>query len=168
MVNATQSLAAANCNSALIQDIWFSFIADSTFHQVSVSPSSGIDAVVEVRKGNNCNGTFVACIDEGGGDGAVENLSLVNLEKGATYFIRVYDFTGAGIKPSTWTLDICVSGFEPENPPELQLDNPKGGETFEAGSILPIQATVNGVISGKELQLSIDNGSSLQLTPMNV
>ncbi len=163
MVNATQSLAAANCNSALVQDIWFSFIADSTFHQVSVSPSSGIDAVVEVRKGNSCNGQFVACIDEGGGDGAVENLALSNLEIGTTYFIRVYDFTGAGIKPSTWTLDICVSGFEPENPPEIQLTNPKGGEIFEAGSIVPITAEVTGVIAGKELYLSTDNGMNWAL-----
>ena len=163
MVNATQSLAAANCNSALVQDIWFSFIADSSFHQVSVSPSSGIDAVVEVRKGDTCNGTFIACIDEGGGDGAVENLALSNLEKGTTYFIRVYDFTGAGIKPSTWTVDICVSGFEPESPPEIQLVHPKGGEIFEAGSILTIAAEVTGVISGKEVQLSTDNGATWEV-----
>lgn len=158
MVNATQSLAAANCNSTLVQDVWFSFVADSVFHRVSVSPSSGIDAVLEVRKGNSCNGTFVACIDEGGGDGAVENLNLSNLEIGTTYFVRVYDFTGSGFKPSTWTLDICVSGFAPSEPPEIQLVTPKGGEQFEAGSIVTIQAEVQGVISGKELQFSTDNG----------
>ena len=160
MFNATQSLAAANCNSALVQDVWFAFTADSTFHQVSVNPSNGIDAVVEVRKGNACNGTFLACIDEGGGDGAVENLPLSNLETGTTYFIRVYDFTGAGFAPSTWTLDICVSGFEPTSPPEIQLKRPNGGENLEAGSILTIQAEVTGVISGKELQFSADNGAT--------
>lgn len=163
MVNATQSLAAANCNSALVQDIWFSFIADSTFHRVSVSPSSGMDAVVEVRKGNECEGTFLACIDQGGGDGAVENLSLSNLEIGTTYFIRVYDFTGAGIKPSTWTLDICVSGFEPFDPPAIQLINPSGGEIFEAGSVVTIKADVTGVIAGKELMFSTDNGENWEV-----
>ena len=63
LINATKSLETANCNSALVQDIWFSFQADSSFHQVSVNPSNGMDAVVEVRTGPSCNGTFLACID---------------------------------------------------------------------------------------------------------
>ncbi len=163
MLNATQSLAAANCNSALVQDIWFSFVADSIFHQVSVNPSNGIDAVVELRKGLDCEGTFIACIDEGGGAGAVENLSVSDLEIGATYYIRVYDFTGAGIKPSTWNLDICVSGFEPAESPDIQLVYPKGGEQFEAGDIVSIQAAVNGVISGKEILFSMDNGANWEI-----
>lgn len=163
LVNATQSLSAGNCNSALIQDIWFSFVADSTFHQVSVNPSSGMDAVLEVRKGITCEGEFLACIDQGGGDGAVENLGLNNLVKGNTYFIRIYDFTGSGIKPGTWNLDVCVSGFAPSELPEIQLVNPKGGEIFEAGSILNIQAEVEGVISGKEVAFSKDNGASWEI-----
>lgn len=163
LINATKSLPAENCNSALVQDIWFSFIADSTFHRVSVNPSSGMDAVLEVRSGDSCNGDFLACIDQGGGDGAVENLALNNLVKGNTYFIRIYDFTGSGIKPSTWQLDVCVSGFEPTEVPDIQLINPKGGETFEAGSILTVQAEVKGVISGKEVAFSKDNGASWEI-----
>jgi len=163
LINATQSLPAGNCNSALVQDIWFSFIADSVFHQVSVNPSNGMDAVLEVRSGESCEGTFIACIDQGGGDGAVENLPLNNLIKGNTYYIRIYDFTGSGITPSTWTLDVCVSGFEPSEVPEIQLINPKGGETFEAGSILNIRAEVKGVIAGKEIAFSKDNGASWEI-----
>ncbi len=163
MVNATQSLPAANCNSALIQDIWFSFQADSTFHQISVNPSSGMDAVIEVRKGNACEGAFVACIDEGGGDGAVENLALNNLEVGTNYFIRIYDFTGVGSKPTSWNLDVCVSGFEPSEPPSIQLVSPNSGEALEAGIIMNIKANVTGVISGKELQFSKDNGRNWEV-----
>jgi len=163
LVNATQSLPAENCNSALVQDIWFSFVADSTFHRVSVNPSSGMDAVLEVRTGDSCEGTFIACIDQGGGNGAVENLSLNNLVKGKTYYIRIYDFTGSGIQPSTWSLDVCVSGFEPSEAPDIQLINPKGGEIFEAGSILRIAGEVSGVISGKEISFSKDNGTSWEI-----
>lgn len=163
MVNATQTLPAANCQSALVQDIWFSFVADSSFHQVSVNPTSGMDAVVEVRKGDTCTGMFVACIDEGGGDGAVENLALNDLTVGTTYFIRVYDFTGVGSKPSSWNLDICISGFEPTQPPSIQLISPKGREELEAGSVLNIQANVTGVIAGKELQFSKDNGKNWEI-----
>lgn len=160
LVLATQSLPASNCNSVLVQDIWFSFVADSTFHNISVNPSSGLDAVVEVRKGSACDGTFIACIDEGGGNGSIENLALNNLEKDSLYFIRIYDFTGVGNPPSSWTLDICVSGFSPLELPDIELVTPNGGVVYEAGEILTIQAEVEGVIAGKEIELSIDNGEN--------
>jgi len=160
LIHATQSLPADICNSSLVQDVWFSFTADSVFHNISVNPSSGMDAVVEVRKGNACSGIYIGCIDEGGGDGAIENLGISDLVVGTEYFIRIYDFTGVGNPPSTWTFDICVSGFSPEEPPEIQLLSPKGGESFQAGEIVFIEAEIQGVISGKEIELSIDNGET--------
>ncbi len=160
LLNATQSLPATDCNSALVQDVWFSFQAVSSEHNVSVSPSAGMDVVVEVRKGSACNGTYIACMDMGGGNGAVENLMLENLNIDSTYWIRIYDFTGAGSPPSTWEFDICVSGFLSGEPPEIQLISPNGGELIEAGKVLKIQAGISGIIAAKEIEFSADNGAN--------
>ena len=66
LLHATQSLSAGDCNSALVQDVWFSFQAKNKEHNVSLNPTEGMDGVVEVRKGNACNGSYVACVDMGG------------------------------------------------------------------------------------------------------
>ena len=86
-----------------------------------------------------------------------------SLSVGQTYFIRVYDFTGVGNPPTSWNLDLCVSGFEPSEPPTIEMVHPLGGENLEAGTVLPIAVNVTGVIAGKELAFSPDNGQNWEI-----
>ena len=87
-------------------------------------------------------------------------MTLKNLDIGDTYFIRIYDFTGVGNPPYTWEFDICVSDFYSGELPDIQLLTPNGGETYEAGSILKIQAALSGAIAAKEIEFSNDNGAN--------
>ncbi|HLP53048.1 MAG TPA: N-acetylmuramoyl-L-alanine amidase [Chitinophagales bacterium] len=107
---ATQSTAPIACGgytSTLAKDVWFKFVATSTAHTITVVPTGGLDAVVDLRSG--CPGTSIACADDGGGEGATEVLQATGLTVGATYNVRVYDYTGANNPPTTTTFTICVT-----------------------------------------------------------
>lgn len=107
---ATQSAAPTLCDgftSANALDVWYKFTATAIQHTITVVPSSGLDAVVEVRTG--CPGTSVDCQDAGGGEGATEVLQVSGLTAGTTYYVRVYDYSGSGIAPTTTTFTICVT-----------------------------------------------------------
>ncbi len=109
---ATQSLPASTCSgitSNIVQDVWFAFVATDVNQYIQVDPSSGYDPVIEVRSGPNCNGTFIGCLDQGGGDGYLEWAWLNNAIIGQTYFVRVYHYEPYGIPPATTTFEICVN-----------------------------------------------------------
>ena len=139
IANATKSIAAISCNkysSTMVQDVWFKFTATSTTHTISVYPSGGLDAVVDLRTGS-CNGTTISCSDNGGGDGGAEILTASGLNAGSTYYIRVYDYTGSSTPPTTTTFDICVTGTA-SNSDDFYIENASvspssvaGGETID-------------------------------------
>jgi N-acetyl-anhydromuramyl-L-alanine amidase AmpD len=107
---STQSTAPIACGgytSTLAKDVWFKFTATSTAHDITVVPTSGLDAVIDLRSG--CPGTSIDCADGGGGEGATEVLQATGLTVGATYNVRVYDYTGANNPPTTTTFTICVT-----------------------------------------------------------
>ena len=108
---ATQSIPAISCGgytSTLCTDVWYRFKAASTSHTIRVVPSSGMDAVVNLRSGS-CNGSNIQCSDNGGGEGGTETIYATGLTVGSYYYVRVYDYTGASISPSTYTFNICVT-----------------------------------------------------------
>ncbi|RMG91260.1 MAG: hypothetical protein D6706_18380, partial [Chloroflexi bacterium] len=112
---ATQSLPAITCagyTSTLVQDVWYSFVATSSTAVITVAPSPGMDAVVDLRS-SACSGSSIACSDDGGGEGATEVINASGLVPGNTYYIRVYDYTGINNPPSTTTFNICVQGAPP-------------------------------------------------------
>ncbi len=107
---ATQSTLPISCGgytSTNAYDVWFKFVATSIAHDITVVPSSGLDAVVDLRSG--CPGTNIDCEDSGGGEGATEILHATGLTVGATYNVRVYDYTGASNPATTSTFTICVT-----------------------------------------------------------
>lgn len=109
---ATQSLPASNCSgitSAIVQDVWFKFVATDVNQYIEIIPSSGYDPVLEVREGPGCNGTFIDCIDNGGGDGYKEYGWLNNATVGQTYYVRVYHYEQVWALPTTNTFSICVN-----------------------------------------------------------
>ncbi|HOV10555.1 MAG TPA: SpoIID/LytB domain-containing protein [Bacteroidales bacterium] len=108
---ATQSIAPLSCGgytSTLCTDVWYKFTATTTAHTITVVPSSGMDAVVDLRSGA-CNGSNIACADIGGGHGATEVIYATGLTAGTTYYVRVYDYTGSSVPPTTYTFTICVT-----------------------------------------------------------
>jgi PKD repeat protein len=108
---ATPSGQAANCGGTPNDDVWYVFVATSTSEIITVTDSIGMDAVFEVFSTNPCGGagTSISCVNTGG-LGGTETTALAGLTVGATYWVRVYDFTGS---PTTYTFTICIA--EPSN-----------------------------------------------------
>lgn len=107
---ATQSTAPIACGgytSTGAKDVWFKFTATAAAHDITVVPSNGLDAVIDMRTG--CPGTTIDCADVGGGEGATEVLHATGLTVGNTYNVRVYDYSGANVAPTTTNFTICVT-----------------------------------------------------------
>jgi hypothetical protein len=87
------------------QDIWFSFVANSSSVTIRAASVNDSDPVIEYFSGN-CN----ALVSRGCSDfflpGVDENLTATGLVVGQTYFFRVYDYRGlAATAPD---FNICV------------------------------------------------------------
>ena len=100
---ATQSIVG-NCTGNGDDDVWYSFDAIATSHEVNVQGGTGFDPVIEVRSNSSCTGTNIACKDVTGSAG-LETLSLTGLTIGSTYLIRVYNF---GLGAGSGNFQICV------------------------------------------------------------
>lgn len=85
-------------------DVWYSFVATSSAHDIIVAPSAPLNAVLELRT-SGCNGSLIQCVD-GSGIGGTETLSLQGLTTGTSYRIRVY---GRGVGYATQgSFNICI------------------------------------------------------------
>lgn len=108
VAGATESIPAAVCSGftgTADEDVWFSFVANSTITVINVQPSAGFDAALEVFEGD-CNGlTSLGCLDAGL-DGELEGGQVSGLTVGNTYYFRVYDYY-IGM-PATTEIDVCV------------------------------------------------------------
>ncbi|NRD21629.1 T9SS type A sorting domain-containing protein [Winogradskyella litoriviva] len=110
-VGATQSLSG--CAGAADDDVWYSFVATSTDHTITVEAGTINDIVFQVFSGG-CGGSSIICRD-GTGGGSTETTTLTGLSIGTEYHIRVYSyFSGSG---QTGTFDICVEELPVTNPP---------------------------------------------------
>ncbi len=115
VTGATQSLSSLTCNGftgTADDDIWYSFVATSAKHNITVVGSASFDAVVDLRTGS-CNGTNVNCADSTG-NGGTEIIRATGLTVGTTYFVRVYSY-GSTV-PATTTFTICVTTPAPPVP----------------------------------------------------
>jgi len=109
VAGATASgLSKASCDAASaphLADVWYKFQATATSHVITVTPSSGLDAVLSLY--SSCNGTQLGCSDHGGGAGGVEKITATGLTIGTTYYVRVYSY--GSTTPTTSTFNICVT-----------------------------------------------------------
>ena len=106
-LNATQSITAINCNGSTgnaNDDIWYSFTATQAIHDITVTPGTLTNAVVDLRSGA-CTGTNIDCADATTGSSA-EVINATGLTAGTTYYVRVYSFGNTG---NEGTFDICVT-----------------------------------------------------------
>ena len=103
-VSATQSLAG--CSGTADDDVWYSFVATSTTHNIRVTPGTLYDPVFQVFSGS-CGGlTSIDCVDDTVGV-SVESATITGLTIGNTYFVRVYSYYGIAGDQGTFT--ICVT-----------------------------------------------------------
>ncbi|MEO1415059.1 MAG: T9SS type A sorting domain-containing protein [Bacteroidota bacterium] len=147
VLNATQSLApSSGCAGAPgpatnANDVWFEFTATHCRHRVALTASAGFDPVLEVRSGN-CNGSFIACADGGGGVGGSEVLEF-NTNPGDDYLIRVYHYSMASIPPSTYTFNLGLVGVDP-NDHDITISNAAVSPgTVTAGSSFSVSCNQN-------------------------
>ena len=124
-VGATQSLTG--CTGSADDDVWYSFIATSTDHTITVEAGTINDIVFQVFSGG-CSGSSIVCRDSTGG-GSTESTTLTGLTIGDLYHIRVYSyFNGTG---QTGTFDICVE----EEP--ISIPPPPNDDCANAISLTP-------------------------------
>ena len=106
-VGMTQSIAPINCNGFTgnsDDDVWFNFVATAANHDITVTPTTLNDAVVELLSAP-CNGTTISCADATTG-GSAEIINATGLTIGNTYYVRVYSFGGPG---NAGTFNICIN-----------------------------------------------------------
>lgn len=124
---ATQTIAG--CLGTADDDVWYSFVATSTTHEITVAGVVGFDAVVQLFSGSCSTLISLGCQDQTL-DGGVETIYASGLTIGNTYTIRVYDYyVGSG----NGNFTICVTEGTP--PPTNDI----------CASAIPL--TVNAVCS---------------------
>ncbi|MCS7086585.1 MAG: hypothetical protein NZ534_11005, partial [Bacteroidia bacterium] len=109
---ATGSPGVPTCVGVANDDVWFKFTAIAFQHNITVTGSSGFDAVLQVFSGSCGNLASLACLDATG-NGGVETAVLSGLSIGATYYMRVYHYYTA--LASTPGFSICVTTPTPSN-----------------------------------------------------
>jgi hypothetical protein len=112
-VGATDSgIGSFTCNGFTgnpDDDVWYSFVATSANHTITVVGASPLDAVVDLRSGT-CNGSNIACADATT-SGGTEVINATGLPIGATYLIRIYGYGTVSSGAGTFT--ICVTTTPP-------------------------------------------------------
>lgn len=112
-VNGTTTGATASqytgCVGNADDDVWYQFVATATSHIVTVTPSGGMDPVLQLFSGT-CNSLVTLSCQDAGFSGQSENVYPAGLTIGSTYLVRVYNYgTGAG----TGNFTICVTDPPP-------------------------------------------------------
>ncbi len=101
-VGATQS--QTGCLGTADDDVWYSFVATSTIHSVTVTPGTLSDAVLQVFSGPCSSLSSMACVDNT--ISTAETATLSGLTIGNTYYFRVYSYSN-GTGQGTFTA--CIT-----------------------------------------------------------
>jgi len=101
---ATQTIPG--CTGNADDDVWYSFVATNTSHNITVAPSANMDAVFQLFSGTCSDLVSLACVDNNFFPGGVETLNYSGLTIGTTYRIRVYHYdVGSG----SGDFNICIT-----------------------------------------------------------
>ena len=131
---ATQSMPG--CVGNADDDVWYKFVASYPSANLTVSPSIGFDAVVEVFDGTCGILNSLNCVDQSGNGGS-ETVNLSSLNIGATYYFRVYDYYTAVASP---TFSVCLIS----SPPPVNDDCSSATTVVSTTSCTPIIASSFG------------------------
>jgi gliding motility-associated-like protein len=135
-INATQSTntPAPSCSATGINDdVWFSFVATSTDHRVSLSAitPAATGMSMQIYSGSCTALTQVIC-------NTTNSVDVTGLVAGSTYLVRVYTTTATAGTRASFT--ICV-GTLPPAPPN---DNCAGAITLTVNPTLTCAVTTAG------------------------
>ncbi|MBO6654884.1 MAG: T9SS type A sorting domain-containing protein [Psychroserpens sp.] len=109
-VGATQS--QVGCTGSADDDVWYSFQATNTTHEVTAVAGTLYDVVLEVFSGTCGTLASLACQDANYplfGDPDEEIITLTGLTIGTTYYVRVYSWEDDIPFFDRGTFDICVT-----------------------------------------------------------
>lgn len=133
ITGATESADANSCGGTDDDDVWFSFVATSTLHQIELSNVSGtVSDMYHAVFTGTCGslGGALECSDN--------NTSIVSgLTIGQTYFVRVYTYTSTGGQDVDF--DICVG----TPPPPPSNNDCSSATTLPCGTTNLAGTTVN-------------------------
>ncbi|MFI5218698.1 MAG: T9SS type A sorting domain-containing protein [Bacteroidia bacterium] len=126
--NTATSSGVAGCGGTPNDDVWYTFIATATSHEIVVDGAANMDAVVNLRGPGACNGASLACADLTFGDG-IETLIYNSFVIGSRYYIRVYDYASGAAGWGDFTIclrepyanNTCAGGWL--NPPYVLNPN---------------------------------------------
>jgi hypothetical protein len=93
-------------------DVWYSFTATSTGHQIDVDELTGFDGVVQVFSGSCGTLNALQCVDASSSGGA-EQLRVYGLTVGQPYYIRVYSFASTAPTAGDSNFTICITTAPP-------------------------------------------------------
>lgn len=114
LVGATASSYTNACGGTADDDVWYSFVATSTSHSITLNSLAGstTDLYISVY-GGSCGspGSPLVCSDP-------QSTSVGGLTVGNTYFIRIFSYTSTSGQTSTFS--VCVN----TPPPPPSNDNP--------------------------------------------
>ena len=116
---ATSSVFSG-CVGNADDDVWYQFTATATSQVITVTPSSSMDAVLQLFSGTCGSLTTLNCQDIGI-SGQTETIYPSGLTIGTNYLIRIYNY-GAGAGSGNFT--ICITP-----PPAAPANNICGGAT---------------------------------------
>ncbi len=150
-IGATQS--QAGCVGTADDDVWYRFTATSTTHQITATPGTLADAVLQVFSGT-CAGTLTSlgCQDTTIG-AAAESTVLSGLTVGTVYYVRVYSYGAAAGVRGTFT--ICVS-----TPTAATNDNCGGATSVAVNPGGTCTSTVSGTTIGATQSMVGCSGSA--------
>lgn len=108
---SSQSLAG--CVGNADDDAWYKFTATQTSHLITVTGSSGYDAVIQLLSGP-CSGlSSLGCVDNSL-SGQAETINATGLTIGTTYYLRIYDYY-TGTSAGTFTTCVTLPPTPPGN-----------------------------------------------------
>jgi hypothetical protein len=121
---ATASTQTNGCSGTADDDVWYSFVATSTTHSVTLSNVSGSATdLYHAVYGGTCGspGAALVCSDP-------NSSLLTGLTVGATYFVRVFTYTST--PGQTTTFNICIG----TPPPPPSNDNCSGATSLTSAA----------------------------------
>lgn len=127
VASATPSPQAVSCGGDFNDDVWYSFVATDTEHQITVNYTGGTtrDLVFQLSTGTCGALTEIYCHDVPDVGWTADMLTI-----GTTYYIRIASFTTTS---QNTTFDVCVATIPSVPPPNDDCVNatplPVGGPT---------------------------------------
>lgn len=149
LVGATASTTdATSCFGTEDDDVWFSFVATATSHQISLTNVLGstTDLFHSLWTGADCASLTLVpgtCSDP-------NTSTPVGLTIGQTYYIRVYSYTATAGQTSTF--NVCIGSFPP----------PPANDVCSA----PVALTAGGIFTDNDIDTTNSGATLSSETPI--